>query len=94
MDFKDKLFETNKDTAPTNNLPRLIFICANYHLYPITDEPTRETVFKQHSQTGGAIKTYKTKHKFEHKINNETETQIYVHCEYMCLYGLLDHVRK
>ena len=86
MDFKHKLFETSKDTAPTINLPRLIFICANNHLYPITDETTRETIFKQHSKTGGAIKKYKAKQKFEHKMNNGTETQIHVHCEDMSTY--------
>ena len=42
MDFKHKLFETNKDTTPANNLPRLIFICANNHLYPITDAEQRD----------------------------------------------------
>ena len=41
LDFKHKLFETNKDT---NDLPRLIFICANNHLYPITDEETRDYI--------------------------------------------------
>ena len=38
LDFKHKLFETNKDTTPRNDLPRLIFICANNHLYTTTDE--------------------------------------------------------
>ena len=32
MDFDHKLFDTNKDTTPANNLPRLICICANNHL--------------------------------------------------------------
>ena len=32
MGFKHKLFETNKDITPANNLPRLVFICANNHL--------------------------------------------------------------
>ena len=94
MDVKHKLFETNKDAAPTNNLPRFIPICANNHLYPITDETTRETILKQHSKTGGAIKKYKAKHKFEHKVNNGTETQIYVHCEDMFIYGLLEHIKQ
>ena len=66
MDFKHKLLETKKDTAPTKVLPRLMFICTNNHVYPITDETTRETLFKQHSKTGGAIKTYRAKQEFEH----------------------------
>ena len=58
LDFKHKLFETNEDTAPKNNLPRLIFICAHNHLYPITDEEKRETIFKTCSKAGGSIKKY------------------------------------
>ena len=50
-DFKHKLFETNKDTTPASNLPRLIFICANNHLYPITDAEQRETLFNSCSKT-------------------------------------------
>ena len=55
LDFKHKLFETNKDTTPRNDLPRLIFICANNHLYPMTDEGKRETIFKTCSKVGGSI---------------------------------------
>lgn len=73
MDFKHKLFETNKDTTPRNDLPRLIFICANNHLYPITDEEKRETIFKPCSNVGGSIKKYKTQQEFEHKLSNGTE---------------------
>ena len=47
LDFKHKLFETNEDTAPKNNLPRLIFICANNHLCPITDEE-KEKLYSKH----------------------------------------------
>ena len=46
LDFKHKLFETNKDTTPRDDLPRLIFIWANNHFYPITDEEKRETICK------------------------------------------------
>lgn len=94
MDFKHELFETNKDTTPANNLPRLIFICANNHLYPITDAEQRETIFESCSKTGNAVKKYKIQQKFEHKINNGTETQMYVHCEDMSIYGLLEHDSK
>ena len=50
MDFKLKLFESNKDTTPANNLLRLICICANNHLYPVTDTEQRETMFKSCSK--------------------------------------------
>ena len=74
MDFKHILFETNKDTTPRNDLPRLIFICANNHLYPIADEEERDTIFKTYSKTGGSInKNYKTQQQFEHKVRNGTE---------------------
>ena len=29
LEYKHKLFETNKDEIPNNNLPRLVFMCAN-----------------------------------------------------------------
>lgn len=94
MGFKHKVFDIDKYTVPTNNLPRLVFICATDHLYPITYETTRETIFKQHSKTGGAIKKCKAKHKLEYNINNGTEIQIVVHCEDMYMYGLLEHVEQ
>ena len=94
LDFKHTLFETNKDTAPTNHLPRLIFICANNHLYPITGNETRQTIFNQHANTGGVIKKYKAQQNFEHKVNKGTEEQVYVHSEYMCIYGLLEHIKE
>ena len=94
LNFKYKLFETNKDNVPKTNLPRLVFICANNHLYPITDEEKRETIFKTYSNTGGQIKKYKTQQKFEHKKSNGTEEQIYVFQEGMSIYGLLEHVKN
>ena len=30
----------------TNGLPRLVFLCANNHLYPIAYEEHRQTIFK------------------------------------------------
>ena len=51
--FKHKLFETKKDDVSKNQngLPRLVFICANNHLYPITDEKHRQTIFKTSSKS-------------------------------------------
>ena len=48
-------------------LPRLVFMINDNHLYPITDETTRETIFKTSSIIGGGIK----KHKVQQKIENE-----------------------
>ena len=94
LDYKHNLFETNKDTTPRNDLPRLVFICANNHLYPITDGEQRETIFKSCSKIGGAIKKYKAQQKFENDIKKDVKTEIYVHVEDMRLYGLLEVVRK
>ena len=44
--YKHKLFETSKDEMPNNNLPRLVFKCANHHMYPVIDEERRETILK------------------------------------------------
>ena len=96
LDYKYTLFETNKDEIARNksSLPRLVFVCANNHLYPITDEEKRETIFKSCSKVGGSIKKYRTQQQHENKNKNETETQIYVMYEDMSFYGLLEHVKK
>ena len=94
LDFQHTLFETNKNETPKNNLPRLVFICANNHLYPITDAEQRETIFKSCSKTGGGIKKYKAQQNFENDIKKDVKTEIYVHVEDMCLYGLLEFVKK
>ena len=88
------MFETNKDETPTNNLPSLVFICANNHLYQITDEGQRETIFKSCSKIGGTIKKYKTQQNFENDINKYVKTEIYVHVEDMLIYGLLEVAKK
>ena len=46
LDYKHQSFETNKDEIPNNNLPMLVFMCANNHMYPVVDEERRETIFK------------------------------------------------
>ena len=95
LDFKHKHVETNKEdvSKKQNGLPRLVFICANNHLYPIADEKHRETIFKTSSKVGGGIRTYKTQQRFEHKMNNGTKSQIYVLCNDMSFYSLLEHVK-
>ena len=94
LDYKHNLFETNKDEAPKNNLPRLVFICANNHLYPITNEGQRETLFKSGSKIGLGIKKYKAQQKLENDIKKYVKTEIYAHVEDMSLYGLLEFVKK
>lgn len=55
LDFRYKLSETNNDLGYHSNLPRLVFVCANNHLYPIEDREKRETIFKTCSVVGGGI---------------------------------------
>ena len=100
MGFKHKLFVTNKDTTPAHNLPRLIFICANNHLYHITDAEQRETIFKSCLKAGNAVNIYIYIYThIKYNISTNTRlimglTQIYVHCEDMSIYGLLEHVKQ
>ena len=93
-DFKHKLFEANKADISNNQngLPRLVSTCANHHIYPITDEERRHTIFKTSSTIGGGIRTYRTQQRFEHKMNNGIETQIRVLHNDMSFHGLLEHV--
>ena len=56
LNYKYKLFETNNDVGYHSNLPRLVFMCANNHLYPIDDNEKRETIFKKCSIIGGGMK--------------------------------------
>ena len=53
LDYKYKLFESNKHL--NSNLPRLVFMCANNHLYPIEDPEERETIFKTYANVGGGV---------------------------------------
>ena len=57
--YKHKLFETNKDEIPNNNLPILVFMCANNHMYPVLDEERRETIFKTSSTNGGELSKHR-----------------------------------
>ena len=70
-----------------------MFMCANNHMYPVIDEERRETVFKTSSNIGGKINKYRTQQKVEHKMQNGTEHQIYIHHNDMSFYGLLEHVQ-
>ena len=83
--YKHKLFETNTDELPNNNLPRLVFMCAENHMYPVLDEERRETIVKTSSEIGGKLNKYRAQQKFEHKINNGTENKIN---KYIYIYAL------
>ena len=49
------------------NLPRLISMINDNHLYPVEDEATRQTIFKTSSLIGGGIKKHKTQQKTENE---------------------------
>ena len=96
LNYQYKLFETNKDRIANhiNNLPRLVFLCGNNHLYPITDDEQRETIFKSNAFVGGQIRKYKSRQAFDHRIANGTKTDIYIISESMNFYALLAHVQN
>ena len=57
LDYKYKTYATNSGKVSANHLPKLVFMCANNHLYPITDEAKRETIFRSQSiSIGGGMK--------------------------------------
>ena len=81
------MFESNHHKNHNSNLPRLVFMCANNHLYPIEDHDERETIFKTYANVGGRIKSKKNQLKDEvgkpEKYEPET---IYEHMEDMNFY--------
>jgi len=93
LDFKYKLFETNNHKGYNSNLPRLVFVCANNHLYPIDDPEKRETIFKTCSVIGGKLNKYKTQQRFENvKLEYNETLKNYVLLPDMSFYALFDQV--
>ena len=92
LDYKHKLFETNKDDIPDNNLPRLVFMCGNNHMYPVLDEERRETTFKTSSQIGGKRNQYRAQqtHRTQHGGWNRTST-IYIYI-YIYIYTCITRI--
>ena len=62
-------------------------------MYLVLDEECRETIFKTCSSIGGKLNKYRAQQKFEHKMNNGTNTQIYVLHNDMSFYGLSEHAK-
>ena len=65
---------SNTDMNFKTNLPRLIFMINDNHLYPIEDPQMRETIFKSSAICGGGMKKYKAQQQFENdklKINEK-----------------------
>ena len=93
LNYKYKTFDTNNHMNYNSNLPRLVFMCAENHLYPIEDEDSRATIFKTCSNIGGGLKKYKTQQHFENntlKLNSTTKA--FIHLEDMNFWALYDHV--
>ena len=59
LDFRYKLFESNNHMKYRTDLPRLVFMCANGHMYPIEDHDKRESIFRTFSFVGGGMKKLK-----------------------------------
>ena len=64
LDYKFKTISTNNGMGFSHSqLPRLVFIINDKHLYPVEDATTRETIFKSSSIIGGGIKKHKVQQK-------------------------------
>lgn len=95
LDFKYKLFETNNHLGYNSNLPRLVFVCATNHLFPVTDTEKRETIFKTCSAIGGKLNKYKSQQKFENvKLGYNETLKNYVLLPDMSFYALFAKVES
>ena len=95
LDFKFKLFETNNHLGYNSNLPRLVFVSASNHLYPINDHEKRETIFKTCSVIGGKLTKYKAQQQFENnKLHYNERLKNYVLLPDMSFYGLFARVQN
>ena len=94
LDYKYKLFESNNHKNHHSNLPRLVFMCANNHLYPIEDPEERETIFKTYANVGGRIKSTKKPLKDEEGKAEKYEPETIYECmEGMNFYARIDAVK-
>ena len=99
LDFRYKLFESNNHMKYRTDLPRLVFMCANGHMYPIEDHDKRESIFRTFSFVGGGMKKLKaTQVKDGGTINDSQASKtnaetVHVHYSDMAFYGLLEHVQ-
>ena len=95
LDYKYKLFDTNNDMNYNSNLPRLVYMCATNHLFPIRDEAAREFIFKSCSNLGGGMKKYKTQQKNENiNLQISKYTRTYVYTDGMNFYALFQKVQQ
>jgi len=95
LNYKYKTFDTNNHMNYNSNLPRLVFMCANNHLYPIRDEESRASIFKTCSNIGGPMKKYRTQQLFENnKLNISKTTKTFIYEDTMNFYALFNHVRS
>ena len=93
LNYKYKLFETNNHMHFRGcNLPRLVFMCAQNHLFPIEDHDKRETIFKTYANIGGMVKTKSIK-----KEKDETKyipESIYEHDLGMSIYERIQYIQS
>ena len=99
LDFRYKLFESNNHMKYRTDPPRLVFMCANEHMYPIEDHDKRESIFRTFSFVGGGMKKLKaTQVKDGGTINDSQASKtnaetVHVHYSDTAFYGLLEHVQ-
>ncbi len=61
FDYKYKLIETNNqdNEISKSNLPRAVFICANNHLYPITNKEKQTSIFRTYQSIGNSMRKFR-----------------------------------
>ena len=99
LDFSYKLFESNNHMKYRTDLPRLVFMCANGHMYPVEDDDKRASIFKTFSFVGGGMERLKATQVKDKGVINDSKASktnaetVHVHHRDMAFYGLLEHVQ-
>ncbi len=71
MNYRYEIIQTNIYEKYYSNLPKLVFVYANNHLYPVIDQKQRESIFKTRAIVGNGNKKYKIKKDENDKVLNE-----------------------
>ena len=89
LDYKYKLFETNNHMKYKNNLPKLVFMCSNNHLYAIDSNEQRETIFKKYANYTNGTRKIKQSEEEKTKIK---ATELFICYSFAGFYKLYDDV--
>ena len=84
FDYKYKLIETNNNDTDVykNHLPRAVFICANNHLYPITNKEQQTSIFRTYQSIGNNMRKFRKIQFVDDVEFNRDELQIAISDNY------------